>query len=416
MMLAHLVALDPTPEQEVYLRRACGTARYAYNWGLAEWQRMYKAGGKPSANKVKAAWNAHRKEQLPWTYEVTKCASAQAIINLGCAFTNFFRDLKKPKKERHFEYPTFKRKHLNESFSLWNDQFDLDWQAIRIPKLGWVKMREHVRLCGVILGAAVSFRGGRWFVSIQMDAINEAEPAPAGTVCGIDLGIETLATVSSGEGTVIEKVPNPRARNRLAKRKRRLQRRVDRQKDRAKKAGVRASSRRQQIRQLKVNKLSAREANIRLDAAHKFTTDVARRFETVALEDLNVSGMSKNHALAGALLDVSPYEIRRQLEYKVAMRGGRVVIADRFFPSSKLCWDCGRVNDTLLLSERFWTCECGAYHDRDDNAARNLENVGRASPDLTRGDMSPLPVHVRVQASAVDEPRTGNVHISARSG
>jgi putative transposase len=229
-----------------------------------------------------------------------------------------------------------------------------------------------------------------------MDAINEAEPAPAGTVCGIDLGIQTLATVSSGEGTVIEKVPNPRARNRLAKRKRRLQRRVGRQKDRAKKAGVWASSRRQQIRQLKINKLSAREANIRLDAAHKFTTDVARRFETVTLEDLNVSGMSKNHALAGALLDVSPYEIRRQLEYKVAMRGGRVVIADRFFPSSKLCWDCGRVNDALLLSERFWTCECGAYHDRDDNAARNLEDVGRASPDLTRGDMSPLPVHVRV--------------------
>jgi putative transposase len=317
---------------------------------------------------VKAAWNVHRKAELPWTYEVTKCASADAIINLGTAFANFFRDLKKPKKQRRFQYPTRKRKSLDQSFALWIDQFDIDWFKIRIPKLGWVRMHEHLRLCGVIKAARISFKGGRWFVSIQVDAINDREPAPAGTICGIDWGTATLATVSSNNGETIEKVANPKPRKRLAKRKKRLQRRVSLQKHRAKKLGIKRS-RRQLIRQLKLSKLCAREANIRKDATHKFTTDVTRRFQTIVIEDLNVSGMSKNHALAGAVLDANPRELRRQIEYKAALRGGRVVVVDRFFPSTKTCADCGHVIDELPLSQRTWICPaCGVVHDRDGNA------------------------------------------------
>lgn len=392
MILGHKIALDPTPEQASYFRRACGTARYAYNWGLAEWERMRDAGEKPNANKVKAAWNAHRAAELPWTYEVTKCASTDAILNLGTAFTNFFRDLKKPKAQRRFRYPTFKRKNLNESFALWNDQFEIGDRAIRIPKLGWVKMRENLRFDAEINGASISFSGGRWFVSVQVKGDFELPHAPADTVCGVDLGIETLATVSSGNGALIEKVPNPKPRKRLQKRKKRIQRRVSQQKHRAKKLGIKAS-RRQYKRQLKLSKLAARERNIRNDAAHKFTTDLACRFETVTVEDLNVRGMSKNHAIAGAILDIAPHEIRRQLEYKTAMRGGRVVVADRFFPSSKLCSTpgCGLIAKSLPLSVRTWTCEgCGAVHDRDTCAAQNLEQIGMATPKLTRGDMGPL--------------------------
>ena len=100
MILAHSIALDPTTEQAIYFARACGVARYAYNWALAEWKTQYAAGEKPSANKIKIKWNAHRKAELPWTYEVTKCASAQAIMNLGVAFSNFFRDLKKLKRQK----------------------------------------------------------------------------------------------------------------------------------------------------------------------------------------------------------------------------------------------------------------------------------------------------------------------------
>jgi putative transposase len=416
--MGHVIALDPTPEQESYFRRACGTARHAYNWGLREWERMRAAGLKPNVMKVKAAWNAHRKANLPWTYEVTKCAATQAVLNLGTAFANFFRDLKKPKKERHFHYPVLKRKRHDETFALWNDQFELKGKAIRVPKLGWVKMREKLRFEGKILGATVSRSGGRWFVSVQVDTVIQCEPAPADTVCGVDLGIDTLGTVSSGNGTVIEKVPNPKPRKRLAKRKKRLKRRAGRQAARAKKLGIKAS-RRQEIRRLKVSKLEAREANIRRDAAHKFTTHLARQFETVTIEDLNVRGMVKNHAIAGALLDVAPYEIRRQLEYKTAMRGGRVVVAHRFFPSSKLCSVCDAVKDALALNEREWTCDtCGAHHDRDGNAAINLERIGMATPKLrTRGDMGPL-LHVK----ACGKHRGGtanqnhNAHICAHCG
>jgi len=395
VILGHTIALDPTPEQASHFRRACGTARYAYNWGLAEWQRLYKSGNKPSMLKVKAAWNAHRKAELPWSYDVTKCASGQAVMDLGTAFANFFRDCKKPRKQRHFHYPRFKKKALNESFALWIDQFDLDWNRLRIPKLGWVKMREHLRLCGIIQGAVVSFSGGRWFLSVQVETDGSKPAAPTGTVAGIDLGVTTLATVSSGGA--VAKIEGPRPRKRLLGRIKRSQRRFSLQKHRAKKAGHKAS-RRQYVRQLRLSNLHARVANIRKDAAHKLTTNLTRRFATIAIEDLNVSGMAKNHSLAGAVLDCGFHEIYRQLQYKAEMRGGRVVIADRFYPSTKTCSECGRVNDDVVLGIDTWTCgECGTEHDRDSNAAANLENLGRATAEATRGDMMPLPAtHRRV--------------------
>ena len=182
MILGHTVALEPTPAQEAYFRRACGTARFAYNWALAAWQRMRAAGEKPSTAVIKARWNAYRDAELPWTCEVTKWASGQAILDLGTAFAHFFRDCNKSKKQRRFLYPRFKKKRLNEGFALWHDHFDLDWVRIRIPKLGWVRIGEHLRLCGVILGATVSFSGGRWFASIQVDADSHKEAAPAPSV------------------------------------------------------------------------------------------------------------------------------------------------------------------------------------------------------------------------------------------
>lgn len=407
MILGHTIALDPTPEQAAHFRRACGTSRYAYNWGLAEWQRMHRAGEKPSMAAIKKNWNAHRKASLPWTYDVTKCASGQAIMDLGAAFNNFFRDCKKPKKQRRFHYPRFKKKAINESFALWNDQFDIDGGRVRIPNLGWVRLREDLRFAGKIMGAVVSFSGGRWFISVQVDTDGNRAPAPEGTFCGVDLGVSTLATVSSGGE--ITKIPGPRPRKRLLVRIKRLSRRISKQKHRAKKAGVKAS-RRQYVRQLRLSRLHARLANIRKDAAHKLTTNLTRRFAVVTIENLNVSGMAKNHSLAGAVLDCGFNEIRRQFEYKAAMRGGRIVFSDRFFPSSKMCSGCGCVDDAVVLGVDTWTCEhCGAVHDRDSNAAINLENLGRATAEVTRGDMAPLPACASAPASAADEPRTSTV-------
>jgi putative transposase len=222
----------------------------------------------------------------------------------------------------------------------------------------------------------------------ELRPVSPSNAAPAGTVAGVDLGMSTPAAISSGGA--IWKVPGPKPRRKLLGRIRRQQRRIGLHKRRPKKAGQKAS-RRQFIRQLRFEKLHARLANMRKDALHKLTTDLTRRFETIVIEDLNVSGMSKNHAIAGAV-DCGFYEFRRQLRYKAAMRGGRIVVADRFFPSSKTCSSCGCVNPDVVLGVDEWTCsECGTVHNRDANAAINLEKIGLADAESTRGDTVPLP-------------------------
>ncbi|UNC16135.1 IS200/IS605 family element transposase accessory protein TnpB (plasmid) [Acidiphilium multivorum] len=409
MILAHKIALDPTVEQAIHFARAAGTARFAWNWGIAEWKRLYEAGGKPSATKLKAQWNAVRRTEFPWSCDVTKCASGQAIMNLGTAFGNFFRDLKKPKGQRKAGYPKFKKKGQHDSFALWNDQFEAhgcrerfgkDRGEIRIPNLGWVRMREPLRIGGRILGAVVSREAGRWFVAIQceMPDAEAAHPAP-GSVVGVDLGISALMALSRQLLDGRTKIENPKSLRKAMRRVKKLSRRISRQEEARKKRAAK-TSRRMRNRRAQLAKLHGRVANIRRDAIHKATTAVASTFETIVLEDLNVAGMGKNHALAGSVSDAAFGEIRRQFEYKARMRGGHVHVADRFFPSSKTCSACGCVVDKLPLSARSWACaECGTVHDRDENAAINLEHlvVGPAwaepspgNPAATLGEIAAL--------------------------
>lgn len=388
MILGHTIALDTTAAHEAHFRRACGTARFAYNWALAEWQRAHAAGERPNATKIKAAWNAHRKS-LPWTFEVSKCVSGQAVIDLGTAYTNFFRDCKKPKKQRRFRYPKFKSKRSDNGFALWNDQFKIDGDRIRIPRLGWVRMHEALRFDGKIIGARISRIGTRWHVSVQVDVGERLLPVAVGDTVGVDLGITTLMQLSRPLSDGRAKIDNPRARRSLMKRQIKLARRISRQERQRRKTNAK-TSRRQMVRRDRLRKLHYRIASIRKDATHKATTEIAKAFQIVVLEDLNVVGMAKNHRLAGSILDASFREVRRQLEYKTAMRGGRVVVADRFLPSSKTCSECGSIASSMPLSKREWTCpDCGAHHDRDENAARNLEFVvGAASPKPLIGDRS----------------------------
>lgn len=410
MILAHKIALDPTVEQAIHFARAAGTARFAYNWALGEWQRQYKAGEKPSAAKLKSQWNSIRRMEFPWSLEVTKCASGQAIMNVGTAFGNFFRDLKKPKGQRKAQYPKFKKKGRHDSFALWNDQFEVCSRfecfgpprgKIRIPNLGWVRMREPLRVDGRILGAVVSREADRWFVSIQCEAPDneQAHPKP-GTVVGVDLGINSLMVLSRPlpDGrTVIE---NPKPLRKSMRRVKKLSRWISRQEESRKRRAAK-TSRRMIRRRTRLARLHGRVANIRRDAIHKATTAISAAFETVVLEDLNVAGMVKNHALAGSVSDAAFGKIRRQFEYKARTRGGHVHVADRWFPSSKLCSACGCVVDKLPLSVRTWVCpECGGVHDRDENAAINLESlvVGPAwsrtavgmTPTATLGEIAAL--------------------------
>ncbi|MDD2728917.1 RNA-guided endonuclease TnpB family protein [Malikia sp.] len=335
MLIAHKIALDPNNAQATHLARAAGVARFAYNWALAEWQRQYEARKldltlpQPSQAALRRQLNAVKREQFPWMMEVTKNAPQMAIIQLGQAFQNFFAGRAK--------YPQFRKKGQHDRFSLSNDQFSLDASRIRIPNLGWVRMRETLR-CAV----------------------------------GVDLGVSALATLSTGEV-----IPGPKPHKALLGRLQRLSRGLSR-KQKGSANRTKAKSR--------LAKLHARIANIRSDALHQLTTSLTRRFHTIGIgigigiEDLNVRGMVKNRRLARSITDMGFFELRRQLEYKAVMRGGQVVVADRWYPSSKTCSGCGHRLDELPLSVREWTCPaCGAVHDRDVNAAVNLKNMAVSS-------------------------------------
>ncbi len=367
MLIAHKIALDPNNVQATYFARAAGTARFAYNWALSEWKRQYEAHKvdakqpKPSQATLRRQLNAIKREQFPWMLEVTKNAPQMAIIQLGDAFKNFFAGRAK--------YPQYRKKGVNERFTLTNDQFRVDGSRIRIPHLGWVRMREPLRFTGKIMSATVSRVADRWFVSLAVDIPDSSHLPEAENqgVVGVDLGVSALATLSTGEPPI----PGPKAHKVLLNRLQRLSRSLSRkQKD----------SKNREKAKVKLARLHARISNIRKDSLHKLTSDLTSRFHTIGIEDLNVKGMVKNHPLARSIADMGFFEFRRQLEYKAEQRGGLVVVAERWFASSKTCSCCGHKLETLPLSMREWTCPaCHTQHERDANAAINLKNLAVSS-------------------------------------
>jgi len=372
MIVAHKIALDPNDKQATYFARAAGTARFAYNWALAEWQRQYAAWKqdnslpKPSQAALRRQLNAIKREQFPWMLDVTKNAPQMAIIQLGEAFRNFFAG--------RARYPKFRKKGVHDRFTLTNDQFSVEGSRIRIPHLGWVRMRESLRFAGKIMSATISRVADRWFVSITVDTEDppKSRAENQGTV-GVDLGVAALATLSTGET-----ITGPKPHKALLDRLRRLSRSLSRKQ--------KGSSNRRKAR-AKLARLHARIANIRSDALHKLTTEITRRFHTIGIEDLNVRGMAKNRRLARSIADMGFFEFRRQLEYKATMRGGVVVVADRWFASSKTCSACGSVQEAMPLSVRQWICpDCGTRHDRDLNAAINLKNMAVSSTVTACGE------------------------------
>jgi putative transposase len=365
MLTAHKIALDPNKVQATYLACAAGVARFAYNWALTEWQRQYAAHQAdpaqplPSELRLGRQLNAIKRDEFPWMLEVTKCAPQIAIIQLGQAFKNFFA--------HRARYPVFKRKGKHDRFTISNNQFRIEDQHIRIPKLGWVRMREKLRFAGRIVSATVSRSAGRWYASITVDTPDlSLPPAENQGAVGIDLGVLALATLSTGE-----MFTGPKALRSLLERLRRLSRSLSRK--------VQGSRNRLKAK-LKLARLHARIGNLRRDGLHQLTTSITRRFHTIGVEDLNVRGMLGNRRLALAIADMGFYELRRQLVYKAARRGGQVVVVDRWYPSSKLCSCCGYKLENLALGTRHWTCPgCAAEHDRDVNAAVNLENMAVSS-------------------------------------
>ena len=370
MKRAHVIRLNPTPEQEVYFRKACGVARHAYNWALARWKDERAAGKWANMRDLKAEYNRIKGEQFPWCYEVTKCAPEQEFSHLGQAFDNYWRmkkegtlpKLKRPRKDgEEGGFPRFKSKKRDRlSFYLANDKFAVEGQTIRIPKLGTVNMTEVLRFQGKIMSAVISSRAGWWFVSITVEVEYEA-PAQNGEAVGIDLGIKTLATCS--DGVVFENQKHYRqSLGRIKGLSRGLSRKVE-------------GSQNWQKHTRKLARAHYRVACQRQDTLHKMTTYLARTYALIGLEDLNTKGMLANHCLAQAVSDASFFEIQRQLLYKTKQYGGYVQLVGRWYPSSKTCHTCGWIKQDLALDDREWLCEpCGVVNERDFNASLNIRD------------------------------------------
>ncbi len=367
---AHKIELIVNTEQETHLKKAVGCARFVHNWGLEQWKAEYEqhkkdpSHPKPNQYSIRRKLNAIKRKEFPWLMEVSKCVAQMSLIHLGQAFGNFFRD---PKQ---FKYPKHKKKHVHDSFTLSNDQFQVDGCRIRIPKLGWVRMREPLRFKGAkLLWATISRRGKRWYVSLSCELADLSHLKPAenqGTV-GVDLGVKSLAVLSNHKR--FDAVQPLKAN---LKSLRRLQRKLAR----SQKGG-----RNRAKLVVKIGELHRKIFNYRQNALHQLTHYLTSHFSRIVIEDLNVKGMLKNSKLSRSIADVGLYEFRRQLLYKAEQRGCEVVVADRFYPSSKTCGYCGQKNEELTLSDRHWVCpHCGAIiKDRDFNAAVNLKRYPERS-------------------------------------
>ncbi len=370
MRRSHVIRLNPTPEQEIYFRKACGVARHAYNWALARW-KDYRTQGKWAKMKdLKSEYNQIKHEQFPWCSEVTKCAPEQEFSNLGQAFENYWRmkeegtqpKLKHPRKDgEEAGFPHFKSKKRDKlSFYLNNDKFSVEGNWIRIPKLGKVNMTEQLRFSGKIMSATISYRAGWWFVSIAVE-VEHKIPTHSGGAVGIDLGIKTLATFSDGEKFENQKHYR-KSLGRIKGLSKGLSRKVE-------------GSANWWKNSKKLAKAHYRVACQREDVLHKMSTKVVRTYALIGLEDLNTKGMLANHCLAQAVSDASFFEVKRQLLYKAEQYGGYVQLVDRWYASSRTCSGCGWHDEDLTLADRVFVChDCGLAIDRDENAAINIRN------------------------------------------
>ncbi|MFI9628641.1 RNA-guided endonuclease InsQ/TnpB family protein [Streptomyces sp. NPDC052042] len=352
----------PTDAQAVELSRTFGCVRKVYNMALAARTEAWARQERVNYNQTSAMLTAWKKtEELAYLNDVSSVPLQQCLRHLQTGFANFFA--------KRAKYPRFKSKKKSRKSA----EYTTSGFRYRDGRLTLAKMREPLNIVWsrpLPEGAAPSTvtvsqdAAGRWFVSMLVeDPTVKALPTTDAAV-GIDVGLTTLMTLSTGE-----KISNPRHerkdRARLAKAQRNL---AKKQKGSANRARARR----------KVAKVHARIADRRRDHLHKLTSRLVRENQTLVIEDLTVRNMVKNGALARAISDASWSEFRSMLEYKADWYGRDVVVVDRFFPSSKLCSNCGTLQSKMPLSAREWTCGCGVTHDRDVNAAKNLLAAGLA--------------------------------------
>lgn len=366
MNLTHKIRLYPNADQIKYFVQACGVTRFTYNWALNtwnEWYREYKEGKRTKVNgfELKKHLNSIKSVQFPWMLEVHRDCTSQPFTNLVRAFTSFFK-----KKSK---YPKFKKKGRRDSFYIANDKLSIVSDKIRIPRLGWVDMAESLRFEGKILSAVVSRTADFWFVSISVET-DQPYIVESQDIIGLDLGLNSFATLSDNQQFFA-----PKPLKKLEVKLKQLHRSVSR-KVKGSKNWTKAK--------IRLSRLYYRIKCLRDDFLHKLSTLLVKRYGAIVIEDLNIKGMMKNHCLAKSISDVAWSEFVRQLWYKSQISGSKIIVADRYFPSSQICSRCGS-KQKMTLDKREYICDCGLHIDRDLNAAINLKTLGqRVCGDLVR--------------------------------
>ena len=356
--------LYPTAAQEELICRFFGAARFVYNEALAYRRKLYSETGKTAGKFDLIKRLPELKRLYPWLKDADSTALQASVENLDAAYSNFFRSLKQGKK---VGYPKFKSKKSARQVycSKSAPNIHITEKHIQLPKLGKVKCRVSKQVEGRILRATVSRNpSGKYFVSVSCADMPVVLLPKTGTAVGIDLGIKHLA-VTSDE---IE-YPNPKYLERSQKQLVKAQRQLSRKPK---------ESHRREKQRIKVARLHEKVRNQRQDDIHKLTTKLINSYDIICLENLAAANMLRNHRLAKAIGDAAFAEIRRQLQYKCDWYGRRLVVIDRFYPSSQVCSRCGYRNTAVKdLGIRQWTCPaCGTQHDRDINAAKNILNEG----------------------------------------
>lgn len=357
MLLGFKTEVKPNKQQLILLSQNAGTARHAWNWGLALTKQILDHNKNNPEEKIKfpTAIDLHKwlvalvKPEHPWYYQSSKCSPQYALKALAEAWQRCFNKLAGA--------PRFKKKGRNDSFTV-DGSIHVDHRKIKVPKIGWLKTFERLPQGIKPKSITISRQANRWFISFKIEV--DLQPTIKSIdVVGVDLGIKNLATLSTGE--VFAGAKSYRYYEKKLSRMQWLNRHKVKGSNNWRKA------------QVKIANLHRRIANIRKDTLHKLTTYLAKNHGAVVIEDLNVSGMMANRKLSKAIADMGFYEFKRQLEYKCQLYGSQLKIVDRWFPSSKTCSNCGYKKESLQLSERTFNCEnCGFECDRDLNASINL--------------------------------------------
>jgi putative transposase len=372
MIKSYKFRIYPNKQQTEMLNKHFGCTRFIYNWALDYSKNQYKLNKKSFSrfNIQSQLPTLKQQAETQWLKEVNSQSLQCAIKNLDSSFKRFFK--------KQSKFPTFHKKRNKQSFQIpQNVIIDLEKSTVSIPKVdGEIDVVFHRKIDGTIRSATISKTpSDKYFISLCVEndsTIPNKYSLNKDKAVGIDLGIKDFAMLSNGI-----KIPNPNINKNYEDRKAVLQNRA---------ANKELGSRNRYKANLKVNKIYEKINNKKSDFLHQLSSKLIRENQTICLEDLNVSGMMKNHKLAKAIQSCSWSEFVRQLTYKAEWYGNNIIRINRFSPSSKMCSNCGCIKDDLRLVDRNWKCShCECEHDRDVNAAKNIldfafDNTGREPP------------------------------------